>query len=249
MPRSSIFSCTICCEDVPTNAMCLLSICSHEVCSKCMKKVIQASIGSFCQPACPFCRTTLVREDISAIHRREGPTENTSASTPPPQEDAIDDHTQSWLQEHTRPCPSCSTRIERTNEHSEMRCWCGCTFCYTCGSQEGHCQCYDSQRTSRRRRRRQRRERRHQPSNGRAVAENLFALARQRLAAEAALTEQQADIVELERLQTEIELEEDNMALQQRERIMREEQARVQESVASIIGFSEAVRMSGAAAF
>merc|ERR1712188_287762 len=38
-----------------------------------------------------------------------------------------------WLRKHARPCPNCHVIVSRSDGCDDMRCTCGCSFCYKCG--------------------------------------------------------------------------------------------------------------------
>ena len=91
-------------------------------------------------PACPFCRITSSGTDVLAIlgrmfQRRE------AISGDPNEEEEIDELTQSWLNEHTKVCQGCGSRVEKSYGCSHMECLCGYRFCYSCGSPGGFCSC------------------------------------------------------------------------------------------------------------
>lgn len=132
--------CPICCEDKLCSGI-ALSSCSHSCCRSCLFKWIEKEEASGqMSPACPFCRITSSGTDVLAIlgrmfQRRE------AISGDPNEEEEIDELTQSWLNEHTKVCQGCGSRVEKPYGCSHMECLCGYRFCYSCGSPGGFCSC------------------------------------------------------------------------------------------------------------
>jgi hypothetical protein len=58
-------------------------------------------------------------------------------------EDEIDELTLHWINEHTKACPYCGNRVEKSDGCDHMECLCGYQFCYSCGGAYGRCECCD----------------------------------------------------------------------------------------------------------
>ena len=68
-----MFICSICCEEgTQKQKRVTLSSCSHESCNDCLVKWIQKEEFSNQSAAtCPFCRVSIVAEDVFALLGRE----------------------------------------------------------------------------------------------------------------------------------------------------------------------------------
>jgi len=90
-------------------------------------------------PACPFCRQQMMSQDMLAILGRSFQPRAGSSSAA-----ELDELSMFWLQQFTRSCRGCGSRIEKIEGCDLMECLCGYRFCYRCQSQGAQCSCPDS---------------------------------------------------------------------------------------------------------
>lgn len=132
-------------SEPPADVVVTLSACRHRSCKSCMAKWIEreeASGQDSC--SCPFCRSTIVRDDLLAILGRPFQPRQASldqASSSNNEEQQMDDLTRQWMSEHTVPCRGCGSLIEKESGCDLIECLCGFRFCYSCGKQGGVCGC------------------------------------------------------------------------------------------------------------
>lgn len=141
------FSCPLCCEDKPSSDLCILTKCSHESCKECCVKWIEKAetSGQHTLPACPWCRLPMTEEETMKFLGRPftpATANNNNTTTTLQQQAELDEFTLAWLNEQTKPCPSCGAQIEKLEGGCDlMECLCGYRFCYGCGSPNAQCRC------------------------------------------------------------------------------------------------------------
>lgn len=145
---ASLLLCPICCgEDLSTsdNSSITLTTCGHASCKSCLVKWVEReeSSGQTMSPTCPFCRVVISDADVLVILARPFKTREVLPDDSNIDEE-IDELTLQWLNEHTKVCQGCGTRVEKSFGCDHMECLCGYRFCYNCGSPGGICRCGNS---------------------------------------------------------------------------------------------------------
>jgi len=124
--------------------------CGHAFCQGCIKQWCETTInGMEWNIRCPGegCAFQLWSNDVRPListelfkkwqERRNGTyLEHLKESV---QGESSDPDLTAWLRENSRPCPQCHVIVSRAYGCSDMRCVCGCHFCYKCGFK--NCKC------------------------------------------------------------------------------------------------------------
>mmetsp|Transcript_10105 Transcript_10105/g.18206 ORF Transcript_10105/g.18206 Transcript_10105/m.18206 type:complete len:331 (-) Transcript_10105:179-1171(-) len=142
---ASLSLCPLCYEEdlsAPPTPGVILSTCRHHSCRACMVKWIEReeASGQARPPTCPFCRSTIIEEDVLTILGRPFQPRQATANNPNG-DDEIDELTLQWINEHTLPCGGCGSLIEKESGCDLIECLCGYRFCFSCGVAGGECPC------------------------------------------------------------------------------------------------------------
>jgi len=122
--------------------------CEHSFCRDCMKTWCETGISSMQHHIhCPAegCSYTLWKDDVRGLVSPgmfKAFEKNRNANYKKHLKEMLkeeDPEIKKWLRKHARPCPSCSVIVSRESGCDDMRCVCGCSFCYYCGRK--NCKC------------------------------------------------------------------------------------------------------------
>ncbi|KAL7539418.1 hypothetical protein ACHAWF_006403 [Thalassiosira exigua] len=135
-PSAASVPCQLCYEE--SSSIVTVSNCKHKSCRACLTTWIQKeeSSGPTAKPTCPFCRVLISKEDVIALLGR--PFQPKKAVV---EAGEVDELTLQWLNEHTKLCEGCGSRIEKVSGCNLIECLCGWRFCFGCGSPGGRCGC------------------------------------------------------------------------------------------------------------
>jgi len=116
--------------------------CEHSCCRTCAAQWCESQLGELNHSVkCPAvgCSYRLWNDDVkglvcketyeSLLQRQKGDYRGHLM------ESLKDSTLKKWLKKHSRPCPKCSVIVSRIEGCDDMRCVCGCSFCYRCGKQ------------------------------------------------------------------------------------------------------------------
>jgi len=123
--------------------------CEHWFCCDCVKSWCESGIESMQHHIrCPAegCSYTLWKDDIrglvspatfKAFEKNRNANYKEHLNMTLTEDDGGE--FKKWLRKHARPCPSCHVIVSRSDGCDDMRCVCGCTFCYQCGRKQCKC--------------------------------------------------------------------------------------------------------------
>ena len=140
------FVCSLCLEEEGTSEKKVtLSACSHDKsCKDCLVKWIQKEeCSSQSVATCPFCRVSIVAQDVFALLGREFEPRRPCAAEELMDVGAegVDELTLHWLRENTKVCEGCGYNVEKESGCDLIICLCGWRFCFNCGEPGGDCDC------------------------------------------------------------------------------------------------------------
>ena len=114
--------CSICCEEDKPNLV-VLSKCSHKSCANCLVQWIEKveATGQVPLPGCPFCRVDLSLEETNTILGRQfQPAKSRFAPNALVTAVEMDELTQQWLRQNSKPCPRCGAWIDKIEGGCDM---------------------------------------------------------------------------------------------------------------------------------
>ncbi|CAB9524116.1 expressed unknown protein [Seminavis robusta] len=131
-------ACIICLQESIASPLALAG-CGHEFCKGCLEQWFEKfDYETAVAPNCPKCRTDASQKDIENVLGRSLKRSDATMSTSSSQEPTlgtteIDAFTRTYLEDAgAKQCPDCGVWIVKEEGCDNMKCRCGCCFCFAC---------------------------------------------------------------------------------------------------------------------